>query len=255
VIGGAVRGPLERLDFDALELFAPWCALVDQRCSGLTARLLRVQTPSDGRAPLRSRSEPGKESQARPTTRRPRHHRKRHRDPGRGRLCPARAPVPRWRWRGPGGTRGREQRLGGIGAGGLCHVAGAAGLQPAPGVPGGPARGTGRPVAPDHGGECTLRDLRRGHVGGASGARRPTPCGRSWWTGDWGRSGTRRSRVGASTRAARAIAALRPRRSVTGMAGAVGQRPRQRTPGRAGHGRSMSGVGSREHPSTSPDIR
>ena len=49
VIAGAVSGHLEILDFDALELFAPWCALVDARCPGLVARLPQVQTPSDGR--------------------------------------------------------------------------------------------------------------------------------------------------------------------------------------------------------------
>jgi putative DNA primase/helicase len=49
VIGGAVSGHLEILDFDAPELFAPWCAVVEQLCSGLVARLPLVQTPSDGR--------------------------------------------------------------------------------------------------------------------------------------------------------------------------------------------------------------
>jgi hypothetical protein len=49
VIGGAVSGHLEILDFDAPELFAPWCVLVDQRCPGLVARLPLGQTPSDGR--------------------------------------------------------------------------------------------------------------------------------------------------------------------------------------------------------------
>jgi hypothetical protein len=49
VIGGAVSGHLEILDFDAPELFAPWCAVVEQRCPGLVARLPLVQTPSDGR--------------------------------------------------------------------------------------------------------------------------------------------------------------------------------------------------------------
>jgi hypothetical protein len=49
VIGGAVSGHLEILDFDAPELFAPWCAVVEQCCPGLVARLPLVQTPSDGR--------------------------------------------------------------------------------------------------------------------------------------------------------------------------------------------------------------
>jgi putative DNA primase/helicase len=49
VIGGAVSGHLEILDFDVPELFAPWYALVEQLCPGLVARLPLVQTPSDGR--------------------------------------------------------------------------------------------------------------------------------------------------------------------------------------------------------------
>jgi bifunctional DNA primase/polymerase-like protein len=49
VIAGAVSGHLEILDFDAPELFAPWCALVDACCPGLVACLPQVQTPSDGR--------------------------------------------------------------------------------------------------------------------------------------------------------------------------------------------------------------
>jgi hypothetical protein len=49
VIGGAVSGQLEILDFDAPELFTPWCALVDACYPGLVARLPLVQTPSDGR--------------------------------------------------------------------------------------------------------------------------------------------------------------------------------------------------------------
>jgi hypothetical protein len=49
VIGGAVSGHLEILDFDAPELFAPWCMLMEQLCPGLLARLPLVQTPSDGR--------------------------------------------------------------------------------------------------------------------------------------------------------------------------------------------------------------
>jgi Bifunctional DNA primase/polymerase, N-terminal len=49
VIGGGVSGYLEILDFDAPELFAPWCALIEQLYPGLVARLPLVQTPSDGR--------------------------------------------------------------------------------------------------------------------------------------------------------------------------------------------------------------
>jgi Bifunctional DNA primase/polymerase, N-terminal len=49
VIGGAVSGHVVVLDFDAPELFAPWCALVERLCPGLVARLPLVRTPSDGR--------------------------------------------------------------------------------------------------------------------------------------------------------------------------------------------------------------
>jgi hypothetical protein len=49
VIGGAVSGHVEVLDFDVPELFAPWCALVERLCPGLVARLPLVRTPSDGR--------------------------------------------------------------------------------------------------------------------------------------------------------------------------------------------------------------
>ena len=49
LICGAVSASLEVLDFDAPELFPPWCALVEELCSGLLARLPLVQTPSDGR--------------------------------------------------------------------------------------------------------------------------------------------------------------------------------------------------------------
>jgi len=49
VVAGAVSGGLEVLDFDAPELFPPWCALVEELCPALLAHLPMVQTPSDGR--------------------------------------------------------------------------------------------------------------------------------------------------------------------------------------------------------------
>jgi Bifunctional DNA primase/polymerase, N-terminal len=49
IIGGAVSGSLEILDFDAPEIFTPWSTLVEDRAPGLLARLPQVETPSDGR--------------------------------------------------------------------------------------------------------------------------------------------------------------------------------------------------------------
>jgi Bifunctional DNA primase/polymerase, N-terminal len=49
IICGAVSGHLEVLDFDAHELFAPWCDLVEEQAPGLVQRLPVVKTPSDGR--------------------------------------------------------------------------------------------------------------------------------------------------------------------------------------------------------------
>jgi putative DNA primase/helicase len=49
IIGGAVSGHLEILDFDAPELFAPWCDLVEELAPGLVQRLPLVKTPSHGR--------------------------------------------------------------------------------------------------------------------------------------------------------------------------------------------------------------
>jgi hypothetical protein len=49
ILGGAISGNLEILDFDAADLFAPWCELVDSLGPGLVERLPVVNTPSDGR--------------------------------------------------------------------------------------------------------------------------------------------------------------------------------------------------------------
>jgi hypothetical protein len=47
IIGGAVSGNLECIDFDRGELFAPWCELVEAQAPGLVARLCVVQTPRE----------------------------------------------------------------------------------------------------------------------------------------------------------------------------------------------------------------
>lgn len=47
VIGGAVSGNLECLDFDRGELFAPWCELVEAQAPALVARLCVVRTPRE----------------------------------------------------------------------------------------------------------------------------------------------------------------------------------------------------------------
>jgi Bifunctional DNA primase/polymerase, N-terminal len=49
IIAGRVSGNLEVLDFDARELFAPWCDMVDELAPGLVQRLPVVKTPSNGR--------------------------------------------------------------------------------------------------------------------------------------------------------------------------------------------------------------
>ncbi len=54
VITGAVSGVapgcgLEMIDFDCMELFAPWVEKVEQQAPGLLRRLVQVQTPRPGR--------------------------------------------------------------------------------------------------------------------------------------------------------------------------------------------------------------
>jgi hypothetical protein len=49
IIGGHVSGNLEILDFDAHELFTPWCDMVEELAPGLVQRLPLVKTPSNGR--------------------------------------------------------------------------------------------------------------------------------------------------------------------------------------------------------------
>lgn len=49
IIGGDVSGGLEVLDFDAAEVFDPWCAMVEGLAPGLLGRLPLGQTPSAGR--------------------------------------------------------------------------------------------------------------------------------------------------------------------------------------------------------------
>jgi putative DNA primase/helicase len=49
VIGGAVSGFVEILDFDVRDLFVPWRVIVEERCPGLVERLPLSKTPSDGR--------------------------------------------------------------------------------------------------------------------------------------------------------------------------------------------------------------
>jgi putative DNA primase/helicase len=50
VIGGAVSGNLETIDFDrdALTIFPNWCQLVEAECPGLLGQLSVVQTPKPG---------------------------------------------------------------------------------------------------------------------------------------------------------------------------------------------------------------
>jgi putative DNA primase/helicase len=53
VLGGAVSGGrrghgLEIIDFDSVELSAPWCEQVEARAAGLVGRLVRVQSPRPG---------------------------------------------------------------------------------------------------------------------------------------------------------------------------------------------------------------
>jgi len=48
VIGGDVSGGLEIIDFDTIELFEPWCALVAAQDASLLDRLVLVQTPRPG---------------------------------------------------------------------------------------------------------------------------------------------------------------------------------------------------------------
>jgi Bifunctional DNA primase/polymerase, N-terminal len=49
LIGGAISGHLEILDFDAPDIFMPWCGMVDELAPGLVVRLPLGLTPSDGR--------------------------------------------------------------------------------------------------------------------------------------------------------------------------------------------------------------
>jgi predicted P-loop ATPase len=46
IIGGAVSGGLEIIDFDAAKTFAPWSELVEQLQPGLVARLTAIATPN-----------------------------------------------------------------------------------------------------------------------------------------------------------------------------------------------------------------
>jgi hypothetical protein len=49
LIGGRISGGLEILDFDAIEVYGPWCQKVEALCPGLLGRLPVTQTPDDGR--------------------------------------------------------------------------------------------------------------------------------------------------------------------------------------------------------------
>lgn len=49
IIGGAISGNLEILDFDQADLFEPWAELVETEAPGLLKRLVMVQTPGPGR--------------------------------------------------------------------------------------------------------------------------------------------------------------------------------------------------------------
>jgi hypothetical protein len=48
-IGGIISGSLEILDFDAPDLFEPWCNVVEELSPGLIQRLPLSKTPSNGR--------------------------------------------------------------------------------------------------------------------------------------------------------------------------------------------------------------
>lgn len=49
LVAGRISGNLEILDFDAPELFEPYCAMIEELCPGLIARLPLMQTPTNGR--------------------------------------------------------------------------------------------------------------------------------------------------------------------------------------------------------------
>jgi hypothetical protein len=49
IIGGYVSGGPEAIDFDAVDIFDPWCAMVEELAPGLPERLPLSQTSSDGR--------------------------------------------------------------------------------------------------------------------------------------------------------------------------------------------------------------
>lgn len=48
VIGGAISGGLEIIDFDTADLFQPWSAWVQEAAPGLLERLVLIQTPRPG---------------------------------------------------------------------------------------------------------------------------------------------------------------------------------------------------------------
>jgi P4 family phage/plasmid primase-like protien len=48
IVAGSISGNLEVLDFDDLELAAPWNELVEEECPGLTKRLVLIVTPRPG---------------------------------------------------------------------------------------------------------------------------------------------------------------------------------------------------------------
>ena len=48
IIGGAVSGGLEMIDFDTADLFAPWAELVKKQAPGLLDKLVIVRTPRPG---------------------------------------------------------------------------------------------------------------------------------------------------------------------------------------------------------------
>jgi putative DNA primase/helicase len=48
ILGGAVSGQLEILDFDRASLVDPWIGIVEEKAPGLVARLPRIRTPKGG---------------------------------------------------------------------------------------------------------------------------------------------------------------------------------------------------------------
>ncbi|MGH8072257.1 MAG: bifunctional DNA primase/polymerase [Candidatus Entotheonellia bacterium] len=49
ILGGAISGNLEIVDFDDVTCFGPWADLIEELSPGLLTRLPAVKTPSDGR--------------------------------------------------------------------------------------------------------------------------------------------------------------------------------------------------------------